>query len=206
MRCCLHRFSVSVAKHIWLSQSLILTSFNCYSFPKSPASVTSVIFNLTVVATSFLMEIFLTLISAALNLSASIFFLSYHLWQRFHVIDRKKGLLPALFLASPLHLTSDNRSSTGPPTSFYFLSSCSQPSLCTQTQQLLLLKQIITHVCLLTLPNISWLICSSLSMCVVSAKADAKIPLKCFHTCSNTIFSPSLTQRSPLSMTSNEHI
>lgn len=92
MRCCLRRFSISVAKHIWLSWSLILTSSNCYSFPKSLASVTSVIFNLTVVATSFLMEIFLTLISPALNLSTSIFFLSYCLWQRLHVTDRKKGI------------------------------------------------------------------------------------------------------------------
>lgn len=67
-------------------------SFKSYSSPKSLASVVSVAFNLTVVATSFLMEIFLSLISTALNLSTSIFFLSYCLWQKYHVTDRKKGI------------------------------------------------------------------------------------------------------------------
>lgn len=69
-----------------------LMSFNSYSSPKSLASVVSVAFNLTVVATCFLMEIFLTLISTALNISTSIFFLSYCLWQKPHVTDRKKGV------------------------------------------------------------------------------------------------------------------
>lgn len=110
MRCCLPRFSISVAKHICLSWSLILTSSNCYSFPKSLASVTSVIFNLTVVATSFLMEIFLTLISAALILSTSIFFLSYCLWERLHVTERKKGIAASSLVSecTPPNLTQQD--------------------------------------------------------------------------------------------------
>lgn len=150
----LHRFSISVAKHICISWSLILTSSNCYSSPKSLASVTSVIFNLTVVATSFLMEIFLTLIPAALNLSTSIFFLSYCLWQKLHVTDKKRDCCQ-LFSVSLLHLTSDNRVLRGHLLIFFSLNSSNQPLLCTQTQQLLLLEPIITLTCLLNLPNIS---------------------------------------------------
>lgn len=150
MRSCLSRLSISVAKDIWLSSCLstviLLPSLQLLLY---------VAFNLTVVATSFLMEIFLTLISTALNLSTSIFFLSYCLWQNIMSQTEKEALLPALFLVSLLNLTLDNKSLTGQPIPFIFLNSSSQPLLCTRTRQLLLLEPIITHVYLLTLPNIS---------------------------------------------------
>lgn len=166
-------------------------SFNSYSSPKSLASVISVAFHLTVVAASFLMEIFLTLISTALNLSTSIFFLSYCLWQKHPVTDRKKSIAASsLFSESTQPNFRQQESYRATYSIFFFWNRSNQPLLCTQTRQLLLLEPIITHVYLLTIPNISLLICSSLSMWGVSAQAVTKTPLKCFCSSSNAIYSP----------------
>lgn len=91
-------FNISCQTYLALLVSN-LHLFQMLFFSQVPSFCPSVIFNLTVVATSSLMEIFLTLISAALNLSTSIFFLLYCLWQRLHVTDRKKGITASSFLS-----------------------------------------------------------------------------------------------------------